>query len=119
MVGLKLGTEVLPDGTRVVSVLGELDLSTAPEFERELDSALDLEPRGGGVVVDLTSCLFMDSTALGVLIAARKRCGDSEDRLSVVAADRNVLKVFEVTGLDRMFAIHASRDAALSQEAAA
>ena len=45
-------------------------------------------------MVDLTECTFLDSTALGVLIAARKQLR-RETELSLVATDRNILKVFE------------------------
>jgi anti-sigma B factor antagonist len=112
MMDLKTSREFLEDGTTcVVSVAGELDEYTAPVLERELQAML----RSGAEtdIVDLTQCEFIDSSALGVLVTANARLRGVPSRLSLVTADRNIQKVFEITGLDRVFAIHPTRDAAL------
>lgn len=109
MIDLKVGTEQLGDGTCVISVAGELDMYTSPPFEQELLDAVAQAPR---VVVDLTGCDFIDSTALGILITANRRLGYPAKRLSLVVSDRNILKTFEMTGLDRVFAIEATLAAA-------
>jgi anti-sigma B factor antagonist len=100
-------TEILDDGTRVVSIRGELDLYTGPHLERALDSASD-------IVVDLAECTFIDSTALGILLAAKQRLRGSGARLAVVTDDHNIRKVFEITGLDKLFVLHPTRAAALN-----
>ena len=85
---------------------------TAPRLEQELSTAL-----GNGapqVVVDLSECTFLDSTALGVLIAARTQLRRKTE-LSLVVTDRNILKVFEITGLHRLFAIAPTRTDALKR----
>jgi anti-sigma B factor antagonist len=59
-------TEQLGDGTSLISLAGEVDLYTAPEFKQQL-----LEVIGQGaktVLVDLTDTTFIDSTTLGVLV---------------------------------------------------
>ena len=72
MIDLETKRELLEDGgTCVVSVAGELDLSTAPRFKRTLLAALDDAP--ASVIVDLTECEFVDSSALNILIGARQR----------------------------------------------
>ena len=116
--GASIASEGLADGTRVVSVRGELDLSTTPALEEAIAGVAG--PGGGGhnVVVDLSDCTFIDSTALGALITAAKRIGELEAPLSLVITDKNVLKVFEVTGLDQMFPIHRTLDGALGAETA-
>ena len=116
--GARIGSDELADGTRVISVNGELDLSTTPALEDAL--ARVAGPAGGGlkVVVDLSGCTFIDSTGLGALIAAAKRIGELEASLSLVIADQNVLKVFEVTGLDQIFSIHRTRDSAVGAASA-
>ncbi|HTD57948.1 MAG TPA: STAS domain-containing protein, partial [Solirubrobacteraceae bacterium] len=67
--------------TSVISVEGELDLSTAPRLKWMLVDALE----GGHslLVVDLTSATFMDSTALGVLIAVKRRL-EGDARMAIV-----------------------------------
>jgi anti-sigma B factor antagonist len=107
MVDFKTTTELVGDGIRVISVVGERDLYTAPQLEGELATAAR---DGGTVIVDLTDCTFIDSTALGILANARKR---STVELSLVISDRNILKVFEITSLDRLFTIHPTRAEAL------
>jgi anti-sigma B factor antagonist len=101
-------TELVGERVRVVSVVGELDLYTAPQFQEELTNA---SREGGTVIVDLSGCTFLDSTALGVLANARKA---STVELSLVVTDRNIRRVFEITSLDRLFTIHPTRADALA-----
>ena len=44
-----------------------------------------------------------------------KRLRTNDGQLSLVCSDRNITKIFEITGLDRVFAIHATRDEAVSK----
>mgnify|MGYP005838826089 CR=1 FL=1 len=101
------------DGERgLVSVRGEVDIYTAPRFKESLLELLDSGV--SRVVVDLSEVTFIDSTALGVLIGGVRRLHDRDGRLSLVVASRPVERVLTVTGLDRVFAIHPTRDAALA-----
>jgi anti-sigma B factor antagonist len=105
-------TEQLSDDVYVISLSGEVDLYTAPEFKQQL---LEVIAQGGKeVIVDFSSTTFIDSTTLGVLVGGVKRLRANEGRLSLVCSDRNITKIFEITGLDRVFVIHDSRDAALA-----
>ena len=106
-------TERLGDDAYVIALAGEVDLYTAPEFKQQL---LDVIGQGGKeVVVDFSDTTFIDSTTLGVLVGGVKRLRTNDGRLSLVCADRNITKIFEITGLDRVFTIYPSRDEALSQ----
>ena len=106
-------TEQLTDDTYVISLAGEVDLYTAPEFKQQL---LDVIAQGGKeVVVDFTNTTFIDSTTLGVLVGGVKRLRTNEGQLSLVCSDRNITKIFEITGLDRVFTIYGTRDEALQQ----
>jgi anti-sigma B factor antagonist len=109
MLEFTVENELLGDNTRVVSVAGELDMYTAPSFEQQLRDALD---DGARVVIDLSGCSFMDSTALGILLSTRKQLDAQNGRLVLVAADRNILKLFEITGLEGTFTIVPTRAAA-------
>src|SRR6059036_2906617 len=95
----------------VVAVRGEIDLFTAPELKQKLTDAIE----GGKsrIVVDLTDTTFLDSTALGVLIGAVKRLRSRDGRLTIVNVDENIAKTFEITGLDQIFPISATRDEAI------
>ena len=105
-------TEQLSQNAYVVSLAGEVDLYTAPEFKQQL---LEVISQGAKtVIVDFTNTTFIDSTTLGVLVGGVKRLRTNDGQLSLVCSDRNITKIFEITGLDRVFAIHASRDEAIS-----
>jgi anti-sigma B factor antagonist len=56
-------------------------------------------------VVDLTWAGFIDSTFLRVVHDGRKRLRERGGRLSIVCDDQSMLRVFEITGLDRIFTI--------------
>src|SRR3989440_3093893 len=106
-------TEQLNDDSYVISLAGEVDLYTAPEFKQQL---LEVIGQGGKeVVVDFTDTTFINSTTLGVLVGGVKRLRSSDGQLSLVCSDRNITKIFEITGLDRVFTIYPSRNEAGSQ----
>lgn len=96
--------------TSVVSVEGDLDLSTAPQLKWMLLDAL--EAGHSRLVVDLSQSTFMDSTALGVLIGVNRNL-DVGARLTIVCARANLLKIFELSGMDGAFAIFPTLDDAL------
>lgn len=110
---LDITTEEAGAGVAVVALAGEIDLYTCPEFKQEL---LRVIADGATlIVVDLTKTTFIDSTALGVIIRGVERLKQRDGRLVVVCADPNIVKIFEVTGLNRIFSVHGSRDEALAQ----
>ena len=105
-------TEQLGDNSYVIALAGEVDLYTAPEFKQQL---LDVIAKGAKeVVVDFSGTTFIDSTTLGVLVGGVKRLRTNEGQLSLVCSDRNITKIFEITGLDRVFTIYESREEAVS-----
>jgi anti-sigma B factor antagonist len=100
-------TEQLSESTYVISLAGEVDLYTAPEFKQQL---LEVISQGAKtVIVDFTSTTFIDSTTLGVLVGGVKRLRTNDGQLTLVCSDRNITKIFEITGLDRVFSIYESR----------
>ena len=110
-------TEQLSGDAYLIALTGEVDLYTAPEFKQEL---LDAIAKGAKhVVVDLSGTTFIDSTTLGVLVGGVKRLRPNGGQLSLVCSDRNITKIFEITGLDRVFTIHPTREAAVGTGSAA
>jgi anti-sigma B factor antagonist len=96
--------------TSVLTVAGELDLSSAPDLKWALADALAASR--GQVVVDLTLVTFLDSTALGVLVGVQRRLSVGT-RLAIVCADANVLRIFELTGLVGTFELFSTLELAL------
>jgi anti-sigma B factor antagonist len=97
--------------TQVVEVLGEADLYTAPELKERLLRLI--EAGNKRLVVDLSEATFIDSTILGVLVGAIKRLQPAQGSVAIVSADEKTTALFEITGLDHLFTIHATREAAL------
>jgi anti-sigma B factor antagonist len=111
-VNFDIKTERLDDKSYVIALAGEVDLYTAPEFKQQL---LDVIGQGAkDVIVDFSDTTFIDSTTLGVLVGGVKRLRTNEGQLSLVCSDRNITKIFEITGLDRVFTIYGSRNEAVS-----
>jgi anti-sigma B factor antagonist len=91
---------VLDDDVHVVSVVGELDLHTTGDLSAELEGAIEQAPRR--LVVDLAGVTFIDSTAIGALVAAAKHARAIDARTIVVTDDPHTRKIFRITGLDAM-----------------
>jgi len=110
-VNFHIQDEEIDAQTHVIELGGEIDLYTAPEFKERMVELIE----GGKthIVVDLTKATFIDSTTLGVLVGGVKRLRPSGGALALVCTDQNITKIFEITGLDRVFPIHEDRQTAL------
>ncbi|MGH8862708.1 MAG: STAS domain-containing protein [Jatrophihabitantaceae bacterium] len=95
----------------VVGVNGEVDVYAAPALR---DGLTELLQNGTSVVVDLTRVGFLDSTGLGALVAARTTAAERGASLPLVCTHRRILKLFTITGLDDVFAIHDTVDDAIA-----
>lgn len=93
-------------GRDVVVVQGEIDVATSPTLREELYALID-----GGVtelVVDLSGLGFIDSSGLGVLVAALKHIRERGGQLVLAGLAQPALRVFEITDLTALFTIEPS-----------
>lgn len=99
-----LTIEVAKDGDHAaVTLVGEIDLATQVDLRQVLT---DLVVSGQiHLTIDLSGVSFIDSTGLGVLIGARRRVHVLHGSLAIVGAHEPVMRVFEITGLTRVFDI--------------
>jgi anti-sigma B factor antagonist len=97
--------------TAVIALEGEVDIYSAPQFKEALLAGI--EDGATTIIVDLGRVTFIDSTALGVLVSGAKRVRPKNGRLDIVCTDENITRIFEITGLDRIFGIYRTRDEAL------
>lgn len=101
----RLSEQRLDDRSSVITVRGEIHVSTVPEFGRLLTETIaDGRTR---IVLDLTEVEFIDSTGLSVLLNTLRRLTRAEGRMALVCTNPTVLRLFEITKLDETFAIHA------------
>jgi anti-anti-sigma factor len=94
----------------IVSVRGEIDVSTAGSLEEALRACL---ASSGRVIIDLSGVRFMDSTGLNVLIRAQS--GGAEEPapvLRLAAVPERVSKLLRLTQLDTVFPVFDSVTAA-------
>ena len=100
-------------GLPVVSVQGEVDISTVGA----LDDALTVQLDGGArsLVVDFRGVTFLDSTGLSALVRAHRRCTAAGGGLALVMDDAKLLRLLTISGLDRLLRSFPSLDAALAE----
>ena len=90
----------------VLQITGEVDVYTAPQLREQVIQLVD-----GGVrhiIADLRGVDFLDSTGLGALVGSLKRLRTHDGSFKVVASDGRTLRIFQITGLTRAFAVHSS-----------
>jgi anti-sigma B factor antagonist len=102
-------------GTAVLALNGDADLHSANELRARLGAAI--EAGAVVVVVDLSEVTFIDSMALGVLLEAMKRLRARGGVLHIVGPRPDVRRIFEITLLDRIFPLDATRSEALAARA--
>jgi anti-sigma B factor antagonist len=98
------------EGVAVVSIGGEIDLSTAPAFEAAIATALEANPVV--LVIELSQVSFMASVGLRILAATQENAGKSA-QVAVVANNSAVSRPIQLTGLDNIFSLYPTLDAAL------
>ncbi|MFQ5594591.1 MAG: STAS domain-containing protein [Anaerolineae bacterium] len=98
---------------RVVELSGDLDVAGAPTFQDALQEIID--SGGQHVVVDLGAVPFMDSSGLGVLVAAHRRMSAVGGRLALAEPGPALQKVFQLTRTNRLFEMHDTVSEAIAE----
>jgi len=105
---------VSPDtGVSIVRVRGELDQATSPALEEALTQAAS----GDNVILDLTDCSFIDSSAIRVVFAGAKHVEAGGGGMSLVVPAAGVLRALEIANVEARVPIHPSVDAATAATA--
>jgi len=98
-------------GTTVLAIRGEADLHVASELRDRINEAI--ADGANALVLDLSETTFVDSMTLGVLLGAMKRLRARGGQLQLVVTRPDLRRIFEITLLDRVLPLHATRDEAL------
>ena len=99
----------------VAPTMKRLDASVAPAFKQEvvrLIEAGDLR-----LVLDLEGVQFLDSSGLGAIVSILKAVGN-RGTLAVCNVRGAVLSLFQLTRMDRVFTLHATREDAVARTGA-
>ena len=94
-----------PDDVYVVRVAGEVDMSHEEELRSELRAAVEADT--SGIVVDLTECEFIDSSAIRALLLSREEQNPDQGAgsFAVAASSEQIIRIFSVMGLDQVLPI--------------
>ena len=102
--GLEVGLEALPEGGELVRVAGELD----PASVADLEAVLSRGQPEARLVLDLSECTFLDSSAIHVILAQAERRRGAGGGVEVVAPGAAVRRPLEIAEADRAVRIHVS-----------
>jgi anti-sigma B factor antagonist len=101
------------DGHTIIEVGGEIDVYTAPRLR---DKITELVGDGNyHLVIDMEKVDFLDSTGLGVLVGGLKKVRSHDGSMRLICTQERLLKIFRITGLAKVFAIHGSQSEALAE----
>lgn len=88
---------------RVVKLEGTCDLATVPDLRQAL---MPLAPPDvDRLVIDVSALEFCDSTGLGTMLGALRRMREGGGEFAIKGAGGTVLRLLEITGLDRVIAL--------------
>jgi anti-sigma B factor antagonist len=104
-------------GCTVVQVGGALDLATVPDLRAFLQRVMD--DGASTIVLDRAGVRFIDSSALGTIVSTYRELHRRAGRLCLAAVQPMVLRVFELTSVDRLVSIYDSVEVAEEDLAAA
>ena len=121
MMNLKVTPRTLSGGTntndvQALDLEGEVDVYTAPVLRQAIMDQVE-----GGVkhlLINLAGVEYLDSTGLGILIGGVKRLKEQGGSLRLVGPSARIQRIFEITGLNKIFDVYASEQEALGTAAA-
>jgi anti-sigma B factor antagonist len=108
---IKINTRELGNQAQAVEVVGEIDVYTSPKVKEIIGELID---KGNyQLVINLEDVRYIDSTGLGVLIGALKKVREKDGSISLVCTNPQIKKIFNITGLVKIFGIYKSEEEAL------
>ncbi|WP_123024254.1 STAS domain-containing protein [Mycolicibacterium stellerae] len=95
----------------VLSVIGEVDIVTAPHLSRAICEALGKSATT--LVIDLTEVTFLASVGMSVLVTAQQAADAMAVRFAVVAEGVTTRRPITLLGIDAVLALYPTLDDAL------
>lgn len=105
----------IKDEVRVLSIdpARLVDTEIINQCYREIAAALDKSDESN-VLLDFSRVNFMSSMGLGMLVRVNKRCKEYKISLRLCGISPDIMEVFKITGMNKLFDIHANADAAIT-----
>lgn len=113
--GIHLSWQVAPSGV-VVTVVGELDMETAPRLDATLTEAAEHVTAANPLALDMSGTTFLGSAGLRVLMTWHERCAAAGSSLVLSRPRRHVASVLRITGMDTLFTVTARPSVAIGPD---
>jgi anti-sigma B factor antagonist len=107
----RIRVDTTPEGTAIATADGELDAYAGPDLTACLTSLGDAHD----VVVDLSAVSFLDSTALGIVVRTVREVHERGGTIRLVLPETTARRIFEITMLDQVLPLAATREDALAE----
>lgn len=86
-----------------ISIIGEMDINSYLIVKERLDEIL--KDKMADIELNCENLSYIDSTGIGVLIGILKKMKKNEKQISIINAKSNIKRLFNITGLDKIFVI--------------
>ncbi len=90
-----------------------LDTGLIERMSRELYDLVDQQDRRK-LVLDFAEVRFLSSSALGMLLKLRQKTADARGQLMIAGLRDELMKIFKISRLDKLFEFHPSEEKALN-----
>ena len=100
------------DGVLVLGVQGRIDGTSVASFEQAVAVAIAADDRA--VVLDLGALHYLSSSGLRAILLIGKTLWEQDGYFALCSVSEPVREVFEISGFDRIIAIHPSLEPALA-----
>jgi anti-sigma B factor antagonist len=100
------------DGITIVDVDGQLIVGNRQELKQKV--LAELEKGDRKFLIDFEKTGYIDSSGLGVLVSLSKKIREHGGELRLANLNEDLRTLFELTKLDTLFQIAASREDGLS-----
>lgn len=100
-------------GCVIIDLQGEIDLHQSPLLHERLVEVCKSKPKV--LVLNLAQVSYMDSSGVGTLVHTYRTVSGYKGRMALAGLRDRVRSVFEISRLDKYFAIYDSVEAALAE----
>ncbi len=95
-----------------VAIEGEVDLNSSPQLRKAFNDLID---KGSSkIIVNFAKVTYIDSSGLATLIEMMQRLKKDQGRMCLVQMSDKIKSLFEITKLDKLFAIYRTQEEALT-----
>jgi anti-sigma B factor antagonist len=109
---LKVSPRTAAGGVQALDLEGEVDVYTAPGLRQAIMDQIENGTKH--LLIDLTRVEYLDSTGLGILIGGVKRLKEQGGSLRLVGPSARITRIFDITGLNKIFDVYATEQDALA-----